>query len=65
MIHGRFSYTGFSTTLTDTTAYLIEMNPRSTQLGHLRLGPGSDLVGALNARLAGLPLRASLPVTTH
>jgi biotin carboxylase len=33
--------------------FLIELNPRTTQLGHLRLGPGRDLPGALAARLAG------------
>ena len=31
--------------------YLIEMNPRCTQLGHLPLTGGSDLVGALCAKL--------------
>jgi len=34
-------------------AYLIEMNPRCTQLGHLRLPGQGDLVGALMARLKG------------
>lgn len=32
-------------------AYLIEMNPRCTQLGHLPLTGGCDLAGALCARL--------------
>lgn len=32
-------------------AYLIEINPRSTQVGHLALGPGRDLPAALVAAL--------------
>jgi len=46
-------------------AYLIEMNPRPTQLGHLRLSAGRDLVGALYGCLAGLPPPSAPPVTTH
>ena len=34
-------------------AYLIEINPRATQVGHLTLGPGRDLPAALHAVLAG------------
>lgn len=34
-------------------AWLIEMNPRSTPICALRLGPGRDLAEALVARLAG------------
>jgi len=34
-------------------AHLIEMNPRSTQLGHLSLPGQGDLAGALYAKLAG------------
>jgi hypothetical protein len=45
------------------TAYLIEMNPRSTQLCHLRLGQGQDMIGALYAQLTGEPLRETPPVT--
>lgn len=33
--------------------HLIEMNPRCTQLGHLPLPGGTDLVGALCAKLSG------------
>ena len=40
-------------------AYLIELNPRTTQLGHLRLGPGRDLLGALLERASG----QAIPVT--
>ena len=34
-------------------AYLIEINPRTTQVGHLALGPGRDLPAALYASLSG------------
>jgi hypothetical protein len=33
-------------------AYLIEINPRSTQVGHLTLGPGRDLPAALYAAVS-------------
>jgi ATP-grasp domain len=33
--------------------YLIEMNPRCTQLGHLALGKPSDLTGLLYAKMTG------------
>jgi hypothetical protein len=46
-------------------AYLIEMNARSTQLGHLRLGPGRDLPEAMRARLLDLPPRETIPLTTN
>ncbi len=32
-------------------AYLIELNPRSTQLGHLRISGQGDLAGAIGAQL--------------
>jgi hypothetical protein len=34
-------------------AYLIELNPRCTQLGHLRLPGQGDLAGVLIAKLTG------------
>jgi len=34
-------------------AHLIEINPRTTQVGHLTLGPGRDLPAALYAALTG------------
>jgi hypothetical protein len=34
-------------------AYLIEINPRTTQVGHLTLGPGRDLPAALFVALQG------------
>jgi hypothetical protein len=36
-------------------AYLIEVNPRCTQLGHLRLPEQGDLAGTLIAQLKGEP----------
>lgn len=48
-------------------AYLIEMNPRCTQLGHLRFGSQPDLAGALLASLRGEPPNAlgdPLPLDT-
>ncbi len=44
--------------------YLIEMNPRCTPLCHLRLGKGRDMVGALQAQLAGQSFRDT-PAITH
>jgi hypothetical protein len=39
---------------TDTgSAYLIEINPRATQVGHLTLGSGRDLPAALYAAVSG------------
>ena len=43
--------------------YLIEMNPRSTPVCHLRLGAGSDMIGALCAKLTGKPMIDVPPVT--
>jgi hypothetical protein len=52
----RFELSGFhglDFVLDDSTrdAYLIEMNPRATQLGHLNVGPQGSLADALAARL--------------
>lgn len=44
-------------------AYLIEVNPRSTQVGHLSLGPGHDLPAALYATLSGENVQPSPRVT--
>ena len=45
-------------------AYLIEMNPRCTQLGHLKIAPG-DLAGALCAALSGRERpRATQPIVS-
>ena len=44
-------------------AYLIEINPRATQVGHLTLGPGRDLPAALCAAVSGKPVRPAPKVT--
>jgi hypothetical protein len=44
-------------------AYLIEINPRSTQVGHLALGPGRDIPAALHSAVSGKPLSVTTPVT--
>lgn len=43
--------------------YLIEINPRTTQVGHLALGPGRDLPAALAAAVTGSPIQAAPRVT--
>jgi hypothetical protein len=44
-------------------AYLIEINPRVTQVGHLPLGPGRDLSAALVAAMSGCAVQATSKVT--
>jgi hypothetical protein len=44
-------------------AYLIEMNPRTTQVGHLALGPGRDLPAALYATVSGEAVQPAPAVT--
>jgi len=44
-------------------AYLIEINPRTTQVGHLTLGPGHDLPAALYAAVSGRPVQESAKLT--
>jgi hypothetical protein len=44
-------------------AYLIEMNPRSTQVGHLALGPGRDIPAAIFSAVVGQTTRVSPSVT--
>jgi hypothetical protein len=44
-------------------AYLIEMNPRVTQVGHLALGLGRDLPAALYAALTGKNVQPTPKVT--
>jgi hypothetical protein len=46
-------------------AYLIEINPRVTQVGHLSFGPGHDLPGALRAALLGVEIDSSPSVTDN
>lgn len=44
-------------------AYLIEMNPRATQAGHLALGPGRDLCAALYTAITGEAVQARPKIT--
>jgi len=46
-------------------AYLIELNPRATQVGHLRLGPGRDLPAALHAAVSGNVLQEAQKITEN
>lgn len=44
-------------------AYLIEINPRATQVGHLTLGAGRDIPAALYGAVTGSPVSPAAPVT--
>ncbi len=44
-------------------AYLIEINPRATQVGHLALGSGRDLPAALLAAVSGKPVQPAPRIT--
>ena len=46
-------------------AYLIEINPRSTQVGHLTLGAGRDLPAALYGAVTENLARAAAAVTEN
>ncbi len=46
-------------------AYLIEINPRTTQVGHLALGAGSDLPAALCAAMTGKAVQPAPKVTEN
>jgi carbamoylphosphate synthase large subunit len=45
--------------------YLIEINPRATQVGHLTLGPGRDLPAALFAAVTGGAIQNAPKVTEN
>jgi hypothetical protein len=45
--------------------YLIEINPRATQVGHLTLGPGRDLPAALYAAVTGEAIQTAPRVTEN
>jgi len=47
----------------DGRAHLIEINPRSTQIGHLTLGSGRDLPAALYGAVSGKPIQPSPRMT--
>lgn len=40
-------------------AWLIEMNPRATQIAHINAGPGHDLVGAIATAVSGRACQGS------
>jgi Carbamoyl-phosphate synthase L chain, ATP binding domain len=44
-------------------AYLIEINPRSTQVGHLTFGLGRDIPAALFSAATGWPVRPAPKIT--
>jgi hypothetical protein len=46
-------------------AYLIELNPRATQVGHLSFGPGHDLPGALISALSGTAAQPASKITEN
>ena len=46
-------------------AYLIEINPRATQVGHITLGAGRDLPAALYGAVTGQPSRPAPAVTEN
>jgi ATP-grasp domain len=58
---------GFDFMLEEQTgeAYLIEMNPRATQVGHLALGSGRDIPAALYAALSGRAVEPAPKVTEN
>jgi len=45
--------------------YLIEINPRTTQVGHLTLGRGRDLPAAVYAALSGNAVQSAAKVTEN
>ena len=46
-------------------AYLIEINPRATQVGHLTLGPGRDIPAAITAAVSGEAIQAAPMITQN
>jgi predicted ATP-grasp superfamily ATP-dependent carboligase len=46
-------------------AYLIEINPRATQVGHLTLGPGHDIPAAITAAVSGAAIQVAPKVTQN
>lgn len=45
--------------------FLVEVNPRPTQVGHLTLGAGRDLPAALYAAVANTPVAEAPPITQN
>jgi hypothetical protein len=58
---------GFDFMLEEQTGepYLIEINPRATQVGHLALGAGHDLPAALYSALSGKALQVAPKITEN
>lgn len=46
-------------------AFLIEINPRTTQVGHIALGTGRDLPAALFAAMSGVSVPSATKVTDN
>src|SRR5277367_6638419 len=46
-------------------AYLIEINPRATQVGHLSVGAGRDLPSALVSAITDTPVAAAPKMTEN
>jgi hypothetical protein len=46
-------------------AYLIEINPRATQVGHLSFGPGHDLPSALVSAVTNLPVSVAPKISEN
>ena len=63
---GLSGFHGFDFMLAERTndAYLIEINPRATQVGHLAFGPGRDLPAAMVSALTSTPAQLS-PIVTE
>jgi len=63
---GISGFCGFDFILEEKTgrAFLLEINPRATQINHLVLGNGHDLPGALRAKIADEPARQAVSITS-
>jgi len=62
---GMSGFCGFDFVIEDNSgrAFLIEINPRATQINHLALGEGRNLPAALRARIADEPIHSGRAVT--
>ncbi len=64
---GLSGFCGFDFMLEESTgnAYLIEINPRATQVGHITLGAGRDLPAALYGAVTGQAITSAPAVTEN
>ena len=64
---GMSGFCGFDFVIEETTGltYLIEINPRATQINHLALGKGRNLPAALRAQAAGEPIHDGPAITNQ